>query len=140
MSTSQETTPAVKSDDELCPQRVNLPKLVLFAFHGTIAPQNWEDLAIFPYLRDNLKTYLADSWSTNAQVSGLIELLTQQSFDEHFVFERNDAPVIPNRQPSPSPGVRIQLRFMATRTKCHLSGCSQSCAFLLAGWLSKEID
>ena len=100
MSGQPEQNLTNQEDDKPMPVRLRLPKLVLLAFHGTIAPQNWEDTAILPYVRDNLQTYLANNWFTNEHIANLVELLTQQSFDDHFVFERDDAPVIPNLNPT----------------------------------------
>ncbi|KAI2803901.1 Enolase-phosphatase E1 [Blomia tropicalis] len=74
--------------------RLRRPKLVLFGLHGTIAPTDWEEQCIFPYIRANLLKYLELNWNVNEEVRFLIDRLRQQSFDDHFVFETMEAPLI----------------------------------------------
>ena len=80
----------------LAPVRLHLPKAILFAVSGTIAPQDWEESCITPYLRDNLVTFLQDNWPPSTEIDYYIELLTYQSFQEHFVYDQPDCPVVVN--------------------------------------------
>lgn len=73
--------------------RLRKPSVVLFGFHGTIAPVDWEDRCIEGYVRENLLEFLLANWNQN-EVYQLICGLKDQSFDEHFVYETANAPLI----------------------------------------------
>lgn len=73
--------------------RVFKPKVILFTFLGTLVPLNWEDICLENYVRNNLLEFLKENWSTST-VSNLIEKLRYQSFDQHFVFENTNIPLI----------------------------------------------
>ena len=74
--------------------RVRRPKVILFAFHGTISPTDWEDQCIFPYVQTHLLSYLKSQWTVNMELRSMIEQLREQSFNEHFVFETSEAPLV----------------------------------------------
>ena len=90
MSVTQEI---VKIESNKKSVKVFKPKAIVLGFHGTIAPIDWEDNIIVPYIRQHLKEYLTNNWNNN-NVHQLISELKHESFDQHFVYENNECPVI----------------------------------------------
>src|SRR4051794_18599461 len=74
--------------------RVRTPKAVLFVLHGTTAPMDWEDRVIFPYVKEHLLPYLEANWNISKDILPLIDVMRRQSFDDHFVFETVEVPLI----------------------------------------------
>lgn len=94
-STSSTLPNETNLDDQEAIVRLRKPSVVIFGFHGTIAPVDWEDKCIAIYVKENLRSYLDQYWNSN-DVFTLILKLKEQSFDEHFVYETANAPLIIN--------------------------------------------
>ena len=73
--------------------RIFKPKALVLGFHGTIAPIDWEDKCILPYIQRHLREYLIEN-RNNSTLIQLIPRLRQESFDQHFVYEMSECPVI----------------------------------------------
>ena len=58
--------------------RVRKPKAVLLDLVGSITKSNWFDKMVFPYVRQNVDTYLANNWGKRVLMRD-IELLRAES-------------------------------------------------------------
>ena len=79
--------------EEAAKTRIFKPKVVLLGFNGTIAPMNWENQLIAPYITENLHKFLEDNWN-NETVTAAFKKLKEESFQQHHVFQNTDCPVI----------------------------------------------
>lgn len=70
------------------------PKAIMLGFHGSIAPIDWEESVIFPYVESHLLDYLKENYASEPKILPIIERLGQLSFDDHFIYEYAEAPLI----------------------------------------------
>lgn len=73
--------------------KVFKPKVILLDLHGTIIPVRTEEEVIIPFIKENLLNYLTENWN-DTNVTRCVDGLTRQSFEQHFIFEHEDAPII----------------------------------------------
>jgi enolase-phosphatase E1 len=101
-SEDEESDDSLNSESERKKKvRVFKPKVIILDFHGTVSPINWEEECILPYVKQNLSNYLDQNW-TNHKVVDLVNKLRNQSFEQHFVFENEESPVISAEDPAES--------------------------------------
>lgn len=86
---------------------VHKTKAILFSFHGVLSPTNWEEECILPYIKANLANYLQENWNKD-NITEIVNNLRQESFDEHFVLENQDSPVISDEDPNDSEDVYLK--------------------------------
>ena len=97
--------------------KVFKPKAIVLGFHGTIAPSDWEEKCLMPYIRDNLLRYLRQNWN-NETISRLIPKLRHESFEQHYVFENNGCPVVTDDDTNEEEQIQSLNDFLIWQMNC----------------------